>query len=64
MPQVGKGLGAIAGKLNGLDPDSEHQAHDTASRKIRRFLERVDQDEKRASNKMGALHRTRTAGRA
>ena len=37
MPQVGKGLGAIAGKLNGLDPDRKRQAHDTASRKILRF---------------------------
>ncbi len=37
MPQVGKGLGAIAGKLNGLDPDRERQAHDPASRKILLF---------------------------
>ncbi len=36
MPQVGEGLGAIAGKLNGLDPDRKRQAHDTASRKILR----------------------------
>jgi hypothetical protein len=30
-------LGAIAGKLNGLDPDRKRQAHDTPARKILRF---------------------------
>jgi hypothetical protein len=31
-------LGAIAGKLNGLDPDRKRQAHDTASRTILQCL--------------------------
>lgn len=37
MPQIGKGFGAIGGKLSGMDPDRTQQAHDTASRKILRF---------------------------
>jgi hypothetical protein len=37
MPQVGYGLRAIAGKLNGLDPDRRRQAHDTGARKLLPF---------------------------
>ena len=37
MPQIGKGCGAIGGKLSGMDPDRTQQAHDAASRKILRF---------------------------